>query len=398
MRVGVNLEQRRHGQWLAHAIEWPGCTWSAETREQAMAAAPQAVAAFAQWLWERGETDEPPPHIVTQFAQEAAGEWPEADRYLPPTFASDVVPVQAAEIERWVRWLGYTRADLGAVLADAGAEGLQAPAPTDGRERPVADALARLAAAEWSVLVRLQLVAGERPGADFLPEHWEEILTQVRSQVIERVRATSAEERSRWIKSPDGESWTLRKALRLLLEGERAATARVRAALVSAEVLRSQRRTGVYGICTSPLGILVIDKALGPYKGRFDLPGGGVEPGEAPTEALLREFAEETGFQIRLTEYLGAREFHVRWPRPRHTHLHHTARFYRVEVTGGELKSEPDGRDAYGARFVHPDHLTVDACSPLVRTAVAWINAGLWVETPGIYDAWGVKRAAAVER
>ena len=58
---------------------------------------------------------------------------------------------------------------------------------------------------------------------------------------------------------------------------------------------RWERRIGVYGICINADGLLVIDKRLGPYRGRYDLPGGSIETGESLFEAMHRELAEETG-------------------------------------------------------------------------------------------------------
>ena len=37
------------------------------------------------------------------------------------------------------------------------------------------------------------------------------------------------------------------------------------------------RRLGAYGICRQDNALLVIEKGQGPYEGRYDLPGGGVE-------------------------------------------------------------------------------------------------------------------------
>ncbi len=55
---------------------------------------------------------------------------------------------------------------------------------------------------------------------------------------------------------------------------------------------------GVYGIFIKSDEILLIKKANGPYKGLLDLPGGSLEFGEKIEKALVREFKEETGFDI----------------------------------------------------------------------------------------------------
>ncbi len=52
-------------------------------------------------------------------------------------------------------------------------------------------------------------------------------------------------------------------------------------------------RIGVYGAIVHEEQILLITQDSGPYKGRFDLPGGGIEFGEDLEIALRREFYEE---------------------------------------------------------------------------------------------------------
>ncbi|EOP11129.1 MULTISPECIES: hypothetical protein [Bacillus] len=47
------------------------------------------------------------------------------------------------------------------------------------------------------------------------------------------------------------------------------------------------RAFGVYGICIENNNILVIDKIKGPYRSRYDLPGGSLEDGEA---GIYRQF------------------------------------------------------------------------------------------------------------
>jgi ribosomal protein S18 acetylase RimI-like enzyme/8-oxo-dGTP pyrophosphatase MutT (NUDIX family) len=57
-------------------------------------------------------------------------------------------------------------------------------------------------------------------------------------------------------------------------------------------------RIGVYGVATNDGKILVVRQEQGPYAGRLDFPGGGVEFGESAELALRREFAEEVGMKF----------------------------------------------------------------------------------------------------
>lgn len=57
-------------------------------------------------------------------------------------------------------------------------------------------------------------------------------------------------------------------------------------------------RTGVYGVAMEKEKMLLIKQSWGPYAGRFDFPGGGVEFGESAEFALRREFVEEVGMEF----------------------------------------------------------------------------------------------------
>ncbi|OMF00470.1 NUDIX hydrolase, partial [Paenibacillus sp. FSL H7-0331] len=50
------------------------------------------------------------------------------------------------------------------------------------------------------------------------------------------------------------------------------------------------RHMGVYGISVDNERLLVIRKILGPYTGKFDLPGGRLETMESLELAVKREF------------------------------------------------------------------------------------------------------------
>ena len=51
---------------------------------------------------------------------------------------------------------------------------------------------------------------------------------------------------------------------------------------------------------------LILKRNEEPFAGEWDLPGGFVEMGESPAEAVVREVAEETGLTVAPTEIIGA--------------------------------------------------------------------------------------------
>ena len=52
--------------------------------------------------------------------------------------------------------------------------------------------------------------------------------------------------------------------------------------------------------------VLIAKRAIEPAKGKWDILGGFIEPGESAEKAAVREVLEETGLLIRLTKYLGS--------------------------------------------------------------------------------------------
>ena len=58
------------------------------------------------------------------------------------------------------------------------------------------------------------------------------------------------------------------------------------------------RAFGVYGVYFEAGKLLVINKKVGPYINRFDLPGGSLQEAESLTNAVKREFFEETGLEV----------------------------------------------------------------------------------------------------
>lgn len=154
------------------------------------------------------------------------------------------------------------------------------------------------------------------------------------------------------------------------------------------------RAFGVYGICFEKGKLLVINKNGGPYKNRFDLPGGSLEEVESLTSAMKREFLEETGLEIEINHNIGVIDFMLPWDWKEFTDVHHIAVYYLVKIVGGNL-TEPvqfEGQDSLGAFWVSEQEVSVDNASPLVLKAFEWIknkHLGINVE---LYEQWEVKK------
>jgi 8-oxo-dGTP diphosphatase len=88
--------------------------------------------------------------------------------------------------------------------------------------------------------------------------------------------------------------------------------------------------------------VLLIQRGREPWKGAWALPGGFVDMGEDPLDAVLRELLEETGLVGEVTGLLAVRGDPARDPRK-----HVVSIIYTVEATGNPV----GGDDASDARF-----------------------------------------------
>ncbi|MFT4213399.1 MAG: NUDIX domain-containing protein [Microbacterium sp.] len=79
----------------------------------------------------------------------------------------------------------------------------------------------------------------------------------------------------------------------------------------------------------------------------WTMPGGGLEPGEDPRDAALREVYEETGYRAELDELLGIDSRVIpagqRLDAGAGAPLHTLRILYRAHIVGGELRHELNG-------------------------------------------------------
>lgn len=61
---------------------------------------------------------------------------------------------------------------------------------------------------------------------------------------------------------------------------------------------RKKTRVGAYAWVENEGKVLLVKQALGPNKGKWGLPGGGIDFGESPLAALKRELMEECSLDI----------------------------------------------------------------------------------------------------
>ena len=99
-------------------------------------------------------------------------------------------------------------------------------------------------------------------------------------------------------------------------------------------------RMAAYVVCVRE-GEILLARWAGPEGARWTLPGGGVEFGEGPYGAAVREAAEETGYRVELERLLGIDT--IVFDRDGEGTHHDVRVVYEGRVVGGRLRNEVNG-------------------------------------------------------
>jgi ADP-ribose pyrophosphatase YjhB (NUDIX family) len=112
------------------------------------------------------------------------------------------------------------------------------------------------------------------------------------------------------------------------------------------EELPGRTRVGAYALCVDQRERILLARlsAVEVDVGAWTLPGGGLEFGEHPDAAVIRELREETGLDGEIERVAGVFSHVYRQSRAAQGRdLHFLGVLYHVRILGGELRDETDG-------------------------------------------------------
>lgn len=140
---------------------------------------------------------------------------------------------------------------------------------------------------------------------------------------------------------------------------------------MTGELAERRQRISAYGLIVSDESILLARIAAGyPGAGSWTLPGGGLDWGEAPQEALHRELYEETGLRGEIRTLLGIDSLRLERNRNgKRIGFHGLRIIYEVVASGEPRVTEVDGSVAE-AKWLPLGEVPHLATVDLVETAL----------------------------
>jgi len=229
MKFRVGIENNNEGiRSIAWILEHPGCFAYGGDEQESLANAFVAIREYARWLDEHEKTWIPvdvdiEPHVEqvwTDYTINEEFDRVEKDGYdVEPFFEHDWKPLTGTDIERGLKLLAWSHADLLAVLEKLTPE--QWAFKKEGERWDIAGIVNHIGGAEWWYLDRLGLAF---PRAE-VPKDPLERIQKVRNLMNEALPTLKAVNR---VAGVDGELWSPRKVLRRALWHERDHTEHIR--------------------------------------------------------------------------------------------------------------------------------------------------------------------------
>lgn len=114
--------------------------------------------------------------------------------------------------------------------------------------------------------------------------------------------------------------------------------------------------------------VLLVKRRVEPNRGRWGLPGGAIELGEAARDTVVREAREETGLDVAVTRLVDVVDVIV--PREDRPDFHYVLAVFRARPVGGRIRAASDAAEARWVRFSELRTLDLtDTTRAVIRTA-----------------------------
>jgi predicted RNase H-like HicB family nuclease/uncharacterized damage-inducible protein DinB len=203
----------QHKKTMVHVPELLGCVVTGPTTEATLERTPEMIRAFLRFVRRHGEMVDPDQDVQIEVAEHfTRGTWMgngDPDLVLP----SDLEPLTEADVEKYVRRLEGSRAELLALI-----EGLSDEQLTEKPEkgRPIRGMLEHIFGAEYSY-VRLFGKLDGVPGPGVVENKWTpellDWMAHVRASEIAKLRSLTPEERTEPIRGKRMASKIVRRML-----------------------------------------------------------------------------------------------------------------------------------------------------------------------------------------
>ena len=206
----------QHKKTLVHVLDLLGCVVQGDTKDDADAAAPDAIRAYLGYLRRHGEKVDPNEKIETRIAEHNTEGLFSGQAIWP----QDLKPLAPAALTRYLRWLAWSRTDLLALVKGIDDKGLRA---TPAKGRSLRDILLHVLGADKSYVYALvgplkpmgePTNAAERGDLDLRVA-----LTEARGAAIGRLKTLTPAERAR-VRKAGQSTYSAHRVIRRMLEHE----------------------------------------------------------------------------------------------------------------------------------------------------------------------------------